>query len=190
MNGDDDTSDTKVVPMLGKLGGTRKSDSLGKPEPAPAPAPSPPRRSYLPDVSDKGDAAPPPKKSDPLPKPGDPYQAHARFLNRLPSEPRLIHFVMGDFTYEGFCYSDLRRLRWLPAAAPGQGPVLLLRFIEAVTTDVALEGRRIEDVHYWISEGVMSWVWEKPPGFEVKDDAATVITRITITQAKGPVPGE
>jgi hypothetical protein len=188
--GGEDTSDSRVLPMLRKLGGgTRKSDPLGKPEPAPAPAPapSPPRRGYLPDVAD---TAPPPKKSDPLPKPGDPYQAHARFLNRLPSEPRLIHFVRGDFAYEGFCYSDLRRLRWLPAAAPGQGPVLLLRFIEAVTTDVALEGRRIEDVHYWISEGVMSWVWEKPPGFEVRDDAATVITRITIIQAKGPVPGE
>ena len=47
-------------------------------------------------VSDAGkdqDYQPPAKKSDPLPKPGDTYRACARFLNRLSTDQRLIHFV-------------------------------------------------------------------------------------------------
>ena len=82
----------------------------------------------------------PAKKSDPLPKPGDPYRAHARFLNRLHADTPMIFFVLKDFSYEGFRYSDLRRLRWLPASKPGQGPSLLLRFVEADITDVTIEG--------------------------------------------------
>ena len=133
---------------------------------------------------------PPPKKSDPLPRPGDKYRAHARFLNRLSADQRLIHFVLKDFTSEGFAYADLRRLRVLPAADPGQGPVLLLRFVEAEITDVRIEGRNLEDIHYWIGEGAMPWVWEQPDGFRLGDDKAAVITRITIGEAKRRMSGD
>ena len=44
---------------------------------------------------------PPPKKSDPLPRPGDAYRAHARFLNRLSTDPKLIHFVAKDCWLRG-----------------------------------------------------------------------------------------
>jgi hypothetical protein len=125
----------------------------------------------------------PAKKSDPLPRPGDPYRAHARFLNHMANAARMIHFVRGDFTCEGFCYSDLRRLRWLPASEPGSGPVLLLRFVEAEITEVRIEGRHLEDIHHWIGEGVMPWVWEQPAGIRARNDAA-VITRITLGGAE------
>ena len=128
------------------------------------------------------DSQPPPKKSDPLPRPGDRYRACARFLNRLSSETRLIHFVLGDFTCEGFAYADLRRLRWLEASDPGSGPILVLRFVEVEATEVRIEGRHLEDIHYYISEGSMPWVWEQPAGFRVRDDNAPVITRIAITE--------
>ena len=132
----------------------------------------------------EADSQPPPKKSDPLPKPGDRYRAHPRFLNRLSANTRLIHFVLGDFTCEGFAYSDLRRLRWLTANDPGSGPVLVLRFMEAEITDVRVEGRKLEDIHYYISEGTLPWVWEQPAGFRLRDDNAAVITRITISKAE------
>jgi hypothetical protein len=132
----------------------------------------------------------PAKKSDPLPQPGDPYRAHARFLNRLVADTPLIYFVLGDFSHEGFRYSDLRRLRWKAASKPGQGPSLLLRFVEAEITDVEIEGIRLIDVEHWIGLGVMPWVWEKPPGFKVHESNAAVITRITIGEAKGRMSGE
>jgi hypothetical protein len=130
------------------------------------------------------DYQPPAKKSDPLPKPGDPYRACARFLNRLSTEQRVIHFVMQDFACEGFSYHDLRRVRLLPGDAAGSGPVLVLRFVEAVISEVRIEGRNLDDMHYWISEGCMPWVWEQPKGFTVRNDAATVITRITLTETE------
>jgi hypothetical protein len=130
------------------------------------------------------DYQPPAKKSDPLPKPGDAYRAHARFLNRLSVEQRLIHFVDRECWYEAFAYSDLRRVRWLPPVDEGGGPVLELRFVEAETTNVRIEGRNLEDIEYWIGEGTMPWVWEQPRGFKTRDDKAVVITRLTLQKAE------
>jgi hypothetical protein len=146
-------------------------------------------RSIEPETEPDGQQTPA-KKSDPLPQPGDPYRAHARFLNRLHADSPMIFFVLGDFTCEGFRYSDLRRLRWLPASKPGLGPGLLLRFSEAVITDVAIDGTHLLDVLHWIGQGAMPWAWEKPPGFNVRDDATAVISRITISEAKGRTSGE
>jgi hypothetical protein len=130
--------------------------------------------------ADEPDYQPPPKKSDPLPRPGDKYRAHARFLNRLDIDQRLIHFVDKECWCEGYAYSDLRRVRWLAPATEGSGPVIELRFVESVITDVRIEGQNLEDVHHWISEGTMPWVWERPAGFKTRDDNAVVITRITV----------
>jgi hypothetical protein len=122
------------------------------------------------------DHRPPAKKSDPLPKPGDAYRACARFLNGLSVEQRFLHFVTKDFVSEGFAYSDLRRLRWVPGTDPGSGPAIELRFVESVTTDVRIEGRNLDDIHYRVAEGTMPWVCEQPRGFKTKDDNAVVIT--------------
>lgn len=127
------------------------------------------------------DSQPPPKKSDPLPKPGEPYRACARFLSRLGGDQRMIHFVKSNFDCEGFAYSDLRRVRWIASDDPGSGPVLVLVFVEAEVTEVRISGRNLDDIHYWISEGSMPWVWEQPKGFPTRDAAATVITDIRLT---------
>lgn len=127
---------------------------------------------------------PPPKKSDPLPKPGDPYRACARFLNRLNTEQRLIHFVDKDCWAEAFAYSNLRRVRWVQGDDPADGPVLVLRFIETAITDVYVEGRNVEDIHHWISESVMPWIWEQPKGFKTRNDSAVVVTRITFRKVE------
>jgi hypothetical protein len=124
----------------------------------------------------------PPKISDPLPQPGDAYRPHARFLNRLSTDQRLIHFVDKDCFCEGLCYSDLRRVRWQRGADPGGGPVLMLRFVEAMIVEVRIEGRNLKDIHHWISEGCMPWIWEQPSGFKSKDDHAVVVTRIEIKE--------
>lgn len=155
-------------PLEGRMPPPRARDrGAGWPEPGRVPEAGEP------------DYQPPAKKSDPLPRPGDAYRACARFLNRLSTEQRLIHFVDKDGWAEGFAYSDLRRVRWIKGDDPASGPVLVLRFIEAVITDVRVEGRNLEDIHYWISEGVMPWIWEQPAGFKTRDDRAVVITRIT-----------
>jgi hypothetical protein len=150
-----------------------------------APAPEPVPKTEPPPETAEADYQAPPKKSDPLPKAGDKeYRAQARFLNRLANEQRMIHFVTGECVYEGFAYSDLRRVRWLLPAEPGGSPVIELRFVEAVITDVRIEGRNLEDIHYWISEGVMPWVWEQPKRFNTRGDNTPVITRISIDEVK------
>jgi hypothetical protein len=176
---DDDGHDAKVLVMNRPTGSIR--DLIASPMAKPAPPSEPPRPAAMPDDVE-ADYQPPPKKSDPLPRPGDAYRAHARFLNRLASDPKLIHFVSTDFTCQGYCYSDLRRVSWLPAAEPGSGPVLVLRFVEAVVTEVRITGRNLEDLHYWISEGCMPWICERPDGFRVRDDDATVITGIAFQE--------
>ena len=148
-----------------------------------APPPEPPRPLDL-VPAEIEDYQPPPKKSDPLPKPGDAYRPHARFLNRLSAEPKLIHFVRKDLTREGYAYSDLRRVSWQAPSEPGSGPVLVLRFVEAVITSVRITGRNLDDLHYWISEGCMPWIWEQAGGIRARNDDATVITGIAFAESE------
>ncbi len=179
MDDDDDGLDAKVLVMNRPTGSIR--DLIAHPTGKPTPPPEPSRPTAVPDAPEE-DYQSPPKKSDPLPRPGDAYRPHARFLNRLSADPKLIHFVTKDLTREGYCYSDLRRVSWLPADDPGDGPVLALRFVEAVVTEVRITGRNLDDLHYWISEGCMPWIWERPDGFRARDDAATVITGIAFQE--------
>ena len=193
MDGD---SEEKVITMhLNRpKAGIKEMFNLGQKHPSPAEigedmppngedhAGDPPPGTGTPNKAGEPDYQPPAKKSDPLPKPGDAYRAHARFLNRLSVEQRLIHFVDRDCWSQGFAYSDLRREGWLPPAQEGGGPVLGLRFVEAEITEVRIEGRNLDDIRHWISEGTMPWVWEQPRGFKTRDDKSVVITRITLQQ--------
>jgi hypothetical protein len=176
----DDDPEGKVFVMNRPTGSIR--DLIAHPSGKPATPPEPPPAAVAGPVTPEAEYQPPPKKSDPLPMPGDAYRPHARFLNRLSTDPKLIHFVRKDFSREGFSYADLRRVRWLPASEPGGGPVLVLRFVEAVITEVRITGRNLDDLHYWISEGSMPWVWEQPDGFRTRDDTATVITGIVFRE--------
>lgn len=132
-------------------------------------------------ASETADA--PAKKSDPLPRPGEPYRACARFLNRLQERQTMLHLVRKDWTVESFAYGDLRRVRLLQGEA-GKGPVLVLRFVEAVITEVQIEGRYLaNDIHYYVSEQLMPWLWERPKDVDFGDENAPVIDRFTITPA-------
>jgi hypothetical protein len=130
------------------------------------------------------DYAPPAKKSDPLPKPGDPYRACAQFLNRLATEQRLIHFVDRHCFSKGFSYHDLRSIDWRDSDDPGSGPVLVLRFIAAAITEVEIHGRNLDDIRYYIGEGLMPWVWEQPERLKNKELNVVVIDRILFTEIK------
>lgn len=149
-------------------------------------------RSYLPDRqrqpsgdADADDGQAPAKKADPLPMPGDPYRANARFLNRLQTPQPFLHIVMANGDIEGFSYGDLRRVRFVKGEKPGGGPVLILRFVEAVVTDVRIEGQNLSDIHYYISQHTMPWIWELPEGIRTDDDdAATVIAGIRLTESE------
>jgi hypothetical protein len=125
----------------------------------------------------------PKKKSDPLPKRGDAYRAHARFGNFLASDQKYLHFVHGDHCSDGFAYHDLRRIRLVDRGLPGQPPLLVLRFVEAVITEVTIAANRVDDLHHFISDQSMPWVWERPgKGFTPGGEHVTIITSINFEE--------
>lgn len=122
-----------------------------------------------------------PERDDPLPRPGDPYRANARNGNK----PELtLHFVLKDFTYEGFSYADFERVRLVPGDNPGGGPVLIVRFSGSVVTDVRIEGRHLHSLYHRIGLHGVSWVWEHPGPSDFADEAEPIIRRITIQEEK------
>jgi hypothetical protein len=129
----------------------------------------------------------PPKKSDPRPKPGDPYRAHALLLNRLAERELSISFVAKDCTPFGLEYSLLERVRFVRSLKAGTGLDLLLRFGGTEPLEVRIIGRNLQLVYDYIGNHTMPWVWERPDGRYAEHDAATVITAIIITN---PATGE
>ena len=124
------------------------------------------------------DYLPPPKKADPLPRPGDAYRACAQYMNRLGTGERMLDIVDKDCYSEGFSYSDLRRVSWRKAKTPGSGPLLVLRFIEASVIEVLISGRNLEDIRHYLREGMLPWIWEQPTGYKARHDQMPVITGI------------
>ena len=120
-------------------------------------------------------------KPDPLPKPGDPYKVAGRQGNK----PDLtIHFVLKDFSYEGFSYGDFERVRLLPAEKPGGGPVLIIRFHGSTITDAVIEGRHLRPLYHLLGQHRLPWLWEHPSPAQFSDEAAAVISRITFRQVE------
>jgi hypothetical protein len=116
-------------------------------------------------------------KVDPLPRPGDPYKVAGRHGNK----PDLtIHFVLKDYSYEGFSYADFERVRLLPSKKPGSGPVLIVRFSGSVVTEVTIEGRHLHSLYNSIGLHRLPWVWEHPSPADFTDEKAAVISKITI----------
>ena len=129
-------------------------------------------------AEDAGAALPAVDDLIPLPQPGDPYKAHSRPDNK----PLLtLRFLLKDSSVEGFAYSDLRRIRLLPGK-PGGGPVLVLRFVEAVVTDVRIEGLRLDAMHDYLGYHRLAWIRELPPGKMIADKTAAAVTGITIDE--------
>jgi hypothetical protein len=118
-------------------------------------------------------------QADPLPRPGSPYKAHARQMSR----PQVTLFLVSrDGLPDGFAYADLRRCRMVASTDPGKGPVILLQFME---TEVRIEGRELHFLYYLIGMHRMPWVWEMPGRSDRHDEAATVVTKITVGEAAG-----
>ena len=134
-------------------------------------------RQAMPDVAeDAGAASAAADDVMALPGPGDAYKAYSRPDNK----PLLtLFFLCKDSAEEGFAYSDLRRIRWLPADTPGGGPVLVLRFVEAVVRKCGSRaGISIAGPTY-IGFHRIAWVRELPPGTMLGDKTAAVITGIS-----------
>jgi hypothetical protein len=116
-------------------------------------------------------------KVDPLPRPGDAYKVAGWHGNK----PDLtIHFVLKDYSYEGFSYADFERVRLVASKKAGSGPVLIVRFSGSVVTEVTIEGRHLHGLYHWIGLHRLPWVWEHPSPADFTDEKAAVISRITI----------
>jgi hypothetical protein len=113
----------------------------------------------------------------PLPQPGDAYKAYARPENK---SLLMVRFLLRDASVEGFAYSDLRHTRMGPGDDPGGGPVLVLRFVEAVITEVRIEGRHLDVLADLLAYHRVAWLRELPPGKMSHEKNVAVITRITI----------
>ena len=118
----------------------------------------------------------------PLPQPGDPYQAYARPENK---SLLMLRFLLRDTSVEGFAYSDLRRTRMLPGGDPGGAPVLVLRFVEAIVTEVRIEGRHLDLLADMLAYHRVAWLRELPPGKMHHEKNAAVLTRITLSELEG-----
>lgn len=139
-------------------------------------------RQPVPDAVDDAEAATPARDDlIPLPQPGDGYKAHARPDNKA---LLTLRFLLKDSAVEGFSYSDLRRIRLLPSDKPGGGPVLVLRFVEAVIVEVRIEGRHLEAMHNYLGYHRIAWVRELPPGKMLGDGMAAAVTGISIRQVE------
>ena len=127
------------------------------------------------------DPAGPDDKVDPLPRPGDAYKVAGRHGNK---PDVTIHFVTKEYAYEGFSYGDCERVRLLPAAKPGGGPTLIVRFSGSVVTEAVIEGRHLHSLYHWIGLHRLPWVWEHPSPADFSDEHAAVISRITFRQVE------
>jgi hypothetical protein len=92
----------------------------------------------------------------------------------------MITFVLGDGSRESFCYVDLSRVRFLNPDQPGQGPVLVLRFLGREITDVTVKGRGLQRMYYSIVEHRIALMSVFMGRFDTMGDDATVINSITL----------
>jgi hypothetical protein len=141
-------------------------DGLGKAKTAREPEPF---------EDDEKDAGPNgPERSDPLPRPGQPYQAHAR---RAAKPQMTLFFVGKDYLPDGYSYANLERVWLADAKKEGSGPVLMLRFYGSVVTEAMIEGRHLESLCNAIGMHLMPWVWEHPSPKDFTDENETVIRK-------------
>lgn len=123
-------------------------------------------------------AKPPPDDvADTLPQPGDDYTALARPGNK--PEPMLC-FILRDESLEIFSYGNLTRVT--QCFTEGR-LVLILRFVEAVITEVHVEGLGLHDLAPHLRQHRIPWIRELPGGRNLVQ-AEIVVTRITIVEGE------
>jgi hypothetical protein len=60
----------------------------------------------------------------------------------------------------------------------------LRRFVEAVITEVRVEGRHLDVLESLLRNHRVAWLRELPPGKMHQDKSATVLTRFTFTMVE------
>ena len=95
---------------------------------------------------------------DTIPQPGDDYTAIARPGNK--PEPMLC-FILRDQSLEIFSYGNLTRVR---QRFVGAGQLVTLRFVEAVITEVQVEGLGLHDLAPHLRQHRIPWIRASPPG--------------------------
>lgn len=117
-----------------------------------------------------------PERTDPLPRPGMPYVAHARRV----SKPQMtLSFVGKDYLPDGYAYANMERVWMEQPEKEGSKPVLKARFYGSVVTEVTIEGRHLHTLYDAIAMHLMPWVWEHPSPRDFADENETVIRKIT-----------
>lgn len=179
-------SDDKVIDLKGSLsiqdllsevaagrmpatpGGTQPAE---EPEAPPIESPAPVRQEQDKDAADTLDLL------SPLPRAGDPYKAHSRISARpVPS----VFFLGKNMLPDGYTYGNLERVYFEEAREPGAGPVLIVRFNGSEVREARIKGRNLIPLATYLARQLIHWVRVLPPGVQVPDDTATVVSEITI----------
>lgn len=121
------------------------------------------------------------ERSDPLPRPGDAYLAHAR---RAAKPQMMLFFVQKDYLPNGFAYANLEQVRLVDAEKPGTNPLLVVRFSGSVVTEAVIEGRHLHSLCNAIGMHLMPWLWQHPSPKDFAGEDATVIRNITFRLVK------
>ncbi len=145
---------------------------LNLPAGSPAAAPAPPE----PEHEEDGELGSPEALS-PLPRPGDPYQAHARASNKPVAT---LHAILKNASSRGFSYANYDSIDWLPDDDAGQGPVLVVRFAGLTPCEVRIAGRNLELLHSYIGHCRIGWIRELPTQGDFIDKAAPLIRSVKI----------
>jgi hypothetical protein len=172
-----DDMEEKVLDFGGKFGVAELlKRTKAMPPPAEAPTVKPEPEAEPAEETDTGtDGATALEKLTPLPKPGDPYKAHARPEKR--AVPTLF-VVRADGSVRGFPYSDLYGPDLLPEGDAGKGWSIVLRF--ARFEQVTLSGRNLDTIHAYLGHHRIAWVRELPKGKLQAERDAAVITGVSI----------
>ena len=109
--------------------------------------------------------------------PGEKYQA---FWPPSDVPLPMITFVLQDGSRESFCYVDLSRVRFLNPEQPGQGPVLVLRFLGTEIIDVTVKGRGLQRMYDPVVEHRIAMMSVFNGRFDTLGDGVTVINSITL----------
>lgn len=157
-----------------KVPGMNRTKSLGDilnlPPGMASPASAPPE----PEPEPEGEL-PPLDGLSPLPRPGDPYKAHARAANGpLPT----LHVLLKNASSRGFSYANYDSIDWLPDDDAGQGPAIVVRFAGLVPCELRISGRNLEVLHNYIGHCRIGWIRELPTQGDFIDKAAPLIRSV------------
>jgi hypothetical protein len=123
-----------------------------------------------------------PASPDDLPQPGDAYRA---FAPPAAHTHLMLMFVFPDGLIEGFKFSTLERIDFIPAASPHGVERLRMLFRVSPPVEVWIEGRNLWDLHYHLGQHQTRWLRMLAEEQGINGTDTPAITSITINP-----PGE